>query len=92
MSTRGIVLSAGPALTLVSKSARAQPPDEVVALFAISQVDGLRTDTKTLALCGISPQTIFFCDRPERVAGNMTRRFRADLERRQDSLRGLRPR
>ena len=30
------------------------------------------TDTKTLALRGISPQTIFFCDRPERVAGNMT--------------------
>jgi hypothetical protein len=44
------------------------------------------TDTKTLALRGISPQTIFFCDRPERVAGNMTADFAPLWSEGKDSL------
>jgi hypothetical protein len=73
MSTRRILLSASPALVLDSMRARAQPPGELVALFVQSAKSmSFGTDTKRLALYGVSPQTIFFSDRPERVAGNMT--------------------
>jgi hypothetical protein len=64
---------AGSALALAAMKVRAQPPDEIVALFVQSaQSMEFATDTKVLLLHGISPQTIFFSDRPERVAGNMT--------------------
>jgi hypothetical protein len=72
MSTRRIML-AGSALALAAMKVRAQPPEEIVALFVQSaQAMEFATDTKVLLLHGISPQTIFFSDRPERVAGNMT--------------------
>jgi hypothetical protein len=72
MSTRRIML-AGSALALATLKAGAQPSEEIVALFVQSAKSmDFATDTKALALHGISPQTIFFSDRPERVAGNMT--------------------
>jgi len=75
MPTRRSTLTAGSALALLS-SARAQAgderPDEIVALFVQSAKSmQFATDTKLLTLSDISPQTVFFSDRPERVAGNM---------------------
>ena len=78
MPTRRSTLTAGSALALLS-SARVQAagnsdekPDEIVALFVQSAKSvQFATDTKLLTLSDISPQTVFFSDRPERVAGNM---------------------
>jgi hypothetical protein len=76
MSTRRTMLTAGPALAVLG-SARAQTKsdatnDEIVALFVQSAKSmEFATDTKLVKLHGVSPQTIFFSDRPERIAGNM---------------------
>jgi hypothetical protein len=78
MPTRRSMLTAGSTLAFLP-SAQAQSagksvekPDEIVALFVQSAKSmEFATDTKLLKLSGISPQTIFFSDRPERVAGNM---------------------
>ncbi len=62
-------------------SSRAQPttatPKEADFLF-VQSAKGMTFDkaTSALTLTGVSPVTIFFTDRPERIAGNMkTSRF-----------------
>ena len=72
MSTRRNLLSAAPVLAVASV-AHSQPSDDIVALFVQSAKSmEFSSDAKRLRLHGISPQTIFFSDRPDRVAGNMT--------------------
>jgi hypothetical protein len=80
---RGLVAVAAVATTsLVSAAAsHAQPapaaPKEADFLF-VQSAKGMTFDkaTSALTLTGVSPVTIFFTDRPERIAGNMkTSRF-----------------
>ena len=56
------------------KSALAQPTPQALGDFLFVQSSkGLTFDKSTnkLTVTGVSPVTVFFTDRPERVAGNM---------------------
>jgi hypothetical protein len=70
---RNLVLAAS-ALTstgIVSRAFADSP--QVVDYLLVQTAKGLTFDpaTNTLSLLGVSPVTLFFADRPERVAGNM---------------------
>ena len=72
-SRRNLVLAASALVAAgVTSSARADDP-EVVDYLLVQTAKGLTFDkaTNTLTLTGISPITLFFSDRPDRVAGNM---------------------
>ncbi len=76
MTTRRsfIAASALAASSLASlKSALAQGTQELELLF-VQSAKSLSFDkaTSKVTLQGVSPATVFFSDRPERVAGNMT--------------------
>ena len=43
-----------------------------VQLMFVQSADSLKADDKTLRLVNASPQTIYFADRPVRVAGHIT--------------------
>jgi hypothetical protein len=43
-----------------------------VTLLFVQNADGVTFDNGTMTLKGISPATIFFSDRPQRIAGHMT--------------------
>ncbi|WP_300319166.1 hypothetical protein [Accumulibacter sp.] len=43
-----------------------------VQLMFVQSADGLKADDKTLRLINVAPQTIYFSDRPERIAGHIT--------------------
>ena len=66
---------AGVAAALLATGARAETlaKDEADFLF-VQTARGMSYDdaAKTLTLEGVSPVTLFFSDRPERIAGNMT--------------------
>jgi len=72
MATRRAFLTAAAAATFlpVKISAAAEPKADF--LF-VQTAKGMRFDqaTDTLTLEGVSPVTVFFSDRPERIAGNM---------------------
>jgi len=79
MTSRRTFLAAASALTasLASlKSARVEaaeePPKQADFLF-VQSAKGMTFDKSTskLTLTGVSPVTVFFTDRPERIAGNM---------------------
>jgi hypothetical protein len=82
IARRSLVAAAAMATTsLVSVASKSQPapadPKEADFLFVQSS-KGMRFDKakSELTLVGVSPVTIFFTDRPERIAGNMkTSRF-----------------
>lgn len=61
-------LAAGSAMT-----ARAEDTASADFLF-VQTADSMAfdADTSTLTLAGVSPVTLFFSDRPERIAGNMS--------------------
>jgi hypothetical protein len=66
---------AGVAAALLATGARAETPAKGEADFLFVQTArGMSYDdaAKTLTLEGVSPVTLFFSDRPERIAGNMT--------------------
>jgi hypothetical protein len=60
------------AMTGVAAHGRAEDP-KTVDFLLVQTAKGLTFDTatRTLRLIGVSPITLFFSDRPERVAGNM---------------------
>lgn len=70
-----VAITAGSAVAFSSAGAatKAAAPKTGEFLF-VQTSQGMTYDakTKTLALTGVSPVTLFFTDRPERVAGNMT--------------------
>jgi hypothetical protein len=80
MTTRRTFIAAGAfaASSMASIKAWAQPtpeaPKEADFLFVQSS-KGMTFDkaTNKLTLTGVSPATVFFTDRPERIAGNMKR-------------------
>lgn len=79
MTTRRTLFVAGSALaaTLATqRSARAQSDDaaaKIADFLFVQTASSLAFDpaTSRLTLQGVSPVTLFFSDRPERVAGNM---------------------
>jgi hypothetical protein len=70
-----VALTAGSAVAISSAGAATKPAATKTGEFLFVQTSqGMTYDakTKTLALTGVSPVTLFFTDRPDRVAGNMT--------------------
>lgn len=70
-----IALAGGSAVAISGAGAATKPAATKTGEFLFVQTSqGMTYDarTKTLALTGVSPVTLFFTDRPERVAGNMT--------------------
>jgi hypothetical protein len=46
--------------------------EDKVQLMFVQSADSLKADGKTLRLVNVAPQTIYFSDRPVRVAGHIT--------------------
>jgi len=46
--------------------------DQKVQLMFVQTADDLKTDADTLRLVNVGQQTLYFSDRPERVAGHLT--------------------
>jgi hypothetical protein len=72
-SRRNLVISASAlAAAGIASRAFADKP-KVVDYLLVQTAKGLAFDatTSTMSLVGVSPITLFFSDRPERVAGNM---------------------
>ena len=51
----------------------AQPVDQIEAMF-VQQAHGLSSDGMQVTLEGLSPATLFFADRPDRVVGHVNSR------------------
>jgi hypothetical protein len=49
----------------------ATPPATVEDMF-VQTASGIRTDDGTMTLLGLTPHTIYFSDRPERIVGHLT--------------------
>ena len=47
------------------------PPTTVEEMF-VQTASGIRTDDGSMTLLGLTPQTIYFSDRPERIVGHLT--------------------
>jgi hypothetical protein len=72
-SRRNLVIAAS-MLATAGMATRARADDaKVVDYLLVQTAKGMSFDkaTSTLSLIGVSPITLFFADRPERVAGNM---------------------
>jgi hypothetical protein len=50
----------------------AHAADNAVQLMFVQSAESLKADDKTLRLVNVSPQAIYFSDRPKRVAGHLT--------------------
>ncbi len=50
----------------------ARAADDKVQLMFVQSAESLKADDKTLRLVNVSPQAIYFSDRPKRVAGHLT--------------------
>jgi hypothetical protein len=57
---------------LAGLSGQAAAADAKVQLMFVQSAEGLKADDKTLRLVNLSPQTIWFSDRPVRQAGHVT--------------------
>ena len=72
-SRRNLVIAASALATAgMTTNALAGPP-KLVDYLLVQTAKGLSYDaaTGTMSLIGVSPITLFFSDRPERIAGNM---------------------
>jgi hypothetical protein len=76
LSRRQLCASGAAILTVTyASNAQGQEEDNATADFLFVQsADAMSYDagTKQLTLKGVSPVTLFFSDRPDRIAGNMT--------------------
>ena len=68
--TAAALAAAATPLTALLSLARAA--DEKVQLMFVQSAESLKADDKTLRLVNVSPQTIWFTDRPVRKAGHVT--------------------
>ena len=68
-----IPLAAAPALAADPPAKKAEEPAKMADFLFVQSAKGMTYDkaTNKLTLTGVSPATIFFSDRPERIAGNM---------------------
>ena len=78
MSTRRRILTAAALIAAVapltsglSTAMAAEAPDKAQLMF-VQTADDLKADDKTLRLINIGKQTLYFSDRPVRIAGHMT--------------------
>ena len=71
MNSRRSLLAAMAALPLVAVLTPALAADDKVQLMFVQSAEGLKADDKTLRLLNVSPQTIYFTDRPVRIAGHI---------------------
>lgn len=74
MQSRRNLFIAASAVATAGVAARALADDaSVVDYLLVQTAKGMAFDktTDTLSLIGVSPITLFFADRPERIAGNM---------------------
>lgn len=60
------------AVTAASLPMQAAAADAKVQLMFVQSADSVKADDKTLRLVNVSPQTIYFTDRPVRQAGHVT--------------------
>jgi hypothetical protein len=66
------LLAAVPQLTLAPSLTMAEESkDDKAQLMFVQTADDLRTDDKTLRLVNVGNQTLYFSDRPVRIAGHM---------------------
>ena len=54
------------------KTPAATPSQEKVQLMFVQTAESLKADDKTLRLVNVGQQTLYFSDRPVRVAGHLT--------------------
>ncbi len=66
------LLLAAAATPLSGLFTAATAADAKVQLMFVQSSESLRADDKTLRLVNVSPQTIYFTDRPVRMAGHIT--------------------
>jgi hypothetical protein len=66
-------LAGGAALAADAPAKKAEEPAKMADFLFVQSAKGMSYDkaTNKLTLTGVSPATIFFTDRPERIAGNM---------------------
>jgi hypothetical protein len=60
------------ALPLSAMLSPAHAADDKVQLMFVQSAESLKADGRTLRLVNVSPQAIYFSDRPQRVAGHLT--------------------
>ena len=66
------LLAAAPLLTLTPSLTMAEESkDDKAQLMFVQTADDVRTDDKTLRLVNVGKQTLYFSDRPVRIAGHM---------------------
>jgi hypothetical protein len=59
------------ALLIVGMSAKAEVPADAVSFMFVQSANGVEFKEGTMTLKDVSPSTIFFADRPERMAGHI---------------------
>ncbi len=73
---RRMLVAALASLAVAAPAARAQAPAAAgaapVQLMFVQVANGLSADDATIRLVGVSPQTVWFTDRPVRDAGHIT--------------------
>jgi hypothetical protein len=69
LTAMALAAAATPLTTWLSP---ARAADEKVQLMFVQSAESLKADDKTLRLVNVSPQTIWFTDRPVRKAGHVT--------------------
>jgi hypothetical protein len=60
------------AVPLISGLHLARAEENKIQLMFVQTSEGLKTDDKTIRLVNVSQQTLYFSDRPVRVAGHLT--------------------
>jgi hypothetical protein len=78
------------AVLLISSLSLAQDEEDQVQLMFVQTVDDLKADDETLRLVNVGKQTLYFSDRPKRIAGHLTMR-RIRMNGRQAKARIISP-
>jgi hypothetical protein len=66
------LMAAAAPLTSGLPLAEAKEDKEKVQLMFVQTADDLKADDKTLRLINVGKQTLYFSDRPKRIAGHLT--------------------
>jgi hypothetical protein len=69
MAATAVLAAATPLASMVN---RANAAEDKIQLMFVQSSEGLKADDKTLRLVNVAPQTIYFTDRPVRIAGHIT--------------------
>jgi len=69
MAAAALTAAATPIATLLNPASAADPK---IQLMFVQSAEDFKADAKTLRLVNVAPQTIYFTDRPVRMAGHIT--------------------